>query len=78
MFYVRGADRATAILHDMGNIVDVVFGAADNLWQSYQTNLVKFIADHGGSASILPRTWERFAWGGVKLVVFNPKVPRVR
>jgi hypothetical protein len=78
MFYIRGADRATEIQHDLGNVIDIVFGAAENLWKSYQENLAKFIGEHGGSASILTHTRERFAWGAVKLMVFNPTVARVR
>jgi hypothetical protein len=78
MFYIRGADRATELHHDMANVIDVVFGAAEDLWKSYQKNLVKFIVDNGGSASILKHARDQFAWGAVKLMVFKPTVPRVR
>jgi hypothetical protein len=52
MFFIRGADRATAFHHEMDNFIDLVFGAADNIWKSYQQKLVKFITHHGGAASI--------------------------
>lgn len=78
MFYVRGADRATAYQHDLGNVIDLAFRAADDLWKSYQRNLHAFITSHDGSASISERIWERVYWGGVKLMVFKPTVPRVR
>jgi hypothetical protein len=78
MFYIRGADRATGIHHDLGNIINIVFGAAERLWKSYQQKLEFFIRKNLGSASILPHTRERCAWGAVKLMVFDPTVPRVR
>lgn len=61
-FYIRGADRITGFLDDLGE--NAVFNGADALWKSFQINLVNFINQNGGEAEIAESkyVWKRCKW----------------
>jgi hypothetical protein len=78
LFYVRGADRLTGFHHELGELGDIAFSVADDLWCSYQQKLCQFIQDNGGSAVVEKSIWERHPWSGIKLILFHPTVPRLK
>jgi hypothetical protein len=63
-FYTRAADRATGICLGMGE--NTIYEGADNLWKSWQSKLVSFVAANNGSAKALERVFHQPNWVEVK------------
>ncbi len=42
------------------------FGAADRLWQSFQTKVAAFVNAHGGAPTVSTRASHRYNWRMVK------------
>ncbi len=63
VLYTRGADRATSWI-DSVLAVDV-FGGADACWISFQRGATDWVNEHGGTATVGERVWERHDWDEV-------------
>ena len=72
-FFVRGVDRInSSIVGALG--ASVVFGGADDLWQSFQNKMKTFVNSNGGSSSILTPIKNRPDWDKVQQVL-NGELP---
>jgi hypothetical protein len=71
-FFVRGVDRFDSNL--MENVSYMTFGgqpfaAADDLWESFQSNLDQYIRDNGGISQVMEPVFYRTDWEKVKEVL---------
>lgn len=64
-FYTLGADRAWGVL----DREELVFPGMDQTWSSFQSRLVKFIKDSGGSATPGEVTRHRMPWKDAQPVI---------
>jgi subtilisin family serine protease len=62
-FYTRAADRLCC--HEGWVTQYVGYPAADVLWQSLQTKVAALINRHGGTARVMPRTFDHPEWSAV-------------
>lgn len=63
ILFSRAADRTTGALETIGDFIS--YGAADQLWQSFQDKVVAFVNANGGAARIEPRISKRLKWSVV-------------
>lgn len=73
VFYARGADRPTGVVDSL--VFVEVFEGADDLWTGMQARVADWVNEHGGSATVMPRTWERHSWDSVEEDFFTPVTP---
>jgi hypothetical protein len=64
IFYTRGADRISGTTYQVGS--DIVFGGAEDLWDSFQYDIADFIKSRGGEAQLYDRYSARRCWEDVK------------
>ncbi|MDG4798155.1 peptidoglycan-binding domain-containing protein [Micromonospora sp. WMMD1082] len=76
VFYARGADRTTAALDSA--MSTTVFGAAHQLWLSFQRRLAAFVNGNGGLATIESPTSDRYDWPTVRSAHHHPTTAWVR
>jgi len=72
VFYTRGADRTTSIADELGSAM--VFGAAHQLWLSFQRRLAAFVNNNGGLATAEAPSSNRFDWPSVQAAYHHPTV----
>ena len=75
-FFVRGVDRiASNAIENAAYIFTLGdrFGAADDLWSSFQTKTNEFVNANNGSSIILPPVKSRPDWDDVKDVLRGTK-----
>lgn len=70
VFFTRGADRTTSALDNAMSAT--VFGAAHNLWLSFQRRLAAFVNSNGGLATIEDATSNRYDWPTVQGTYHHP------
>src|SRR5690606_7920022 len=71
-FFVRGVDRIdSGILETLAS--SIIFGGADDLWESFQTKTKQFVNNRGGTSSILTPTKNRPDWEEVQDVLQGNK-----
>ncbi|MBA2463246.1 MAG: hypothetical protein H0V45_16030 [Actinobacteria bacterium] len=75
VFFTRGADRTTATLDSA--LEATVFGAAHQLWLSFQRRLAGFVNGNGGLATIESATSHRYDWPTVETTYHHPSTPWV-
>jgi hypothetical protein len=73
VFYTRGADRTTSALDNLASAT--VFGAADQLWLSFQRRVAAFANGNGGMAVIEAATSNRYDWPTIQATYHHPATP---
>ena len=83
-FYTMGVDRTWDPFFKLGNATNMGFADADALWQDIQSNMQKFITQHGGTASkynpseyISRPKWsdvEDYLKGSIDLLTFKSRI----
>ncbi|MFI6959874.1 hypothetical protein ACIBJI_41230 [Nocardia sp. NPDC050408] len=72
VFSTRGADRTTSQLDHQ--LAATVFGAAHQLWLSFQRRVAAFVNNNGGRAHIEDPTSDRYDWPTVQATYHHPTV----
>jgi len=72
IFFTRGADRTTGALDDL--LAGTVFGAAHQLWLSFQRRLAAFVNGNGGLAVVEPAVSNRYDWPPVRDAYHRPTI----
>lgn len=70
IFYTRGADRTTSVADALGEAT--VFGAAHQLWLSFQRRLAAYVNSNGGRATAEQASATRYDWPTVKAQYHQP------
>ena len=73
VFFTRGADRTTSVLDS--TMEATVFGAAHQLWLSFQRRFAAFVNGNGGLATVEPAISNRYDWPTVQATYHHPVVP---
>lgn len=76
VFFTRGADRTTSVVDNTASAT--VFGAAHQLWRSFQRRLAAFVCSNGGQATIEDATAKRYDWPTVQSTYHHPSTPWVQ
>lgn len=76
IFFTRGADRTTIVVDAL--LSATVFGAAHQLWLSFQRRLARFVNGNGGLATIESATSNRYDWPTVQSTYHHPATPWVQ
>ncbi|MEV7244443.1 peptidoglycan-binding domain-containing protein [Streptomyces sp. NPDC093248] len=73
VFYTRGADRTTSFIDSAA--AATVFGAAHQLWLSFQRRLAGFVNGNGGRAIVESPDVNRYDWPTVQSTYHHPSTP---
>jgi hypothetical protein len=73
VFFTRGADRTTSVIDSAAQAT--VFGAAHQLWLSFQRRLAAFVNNDGGLATIESAKSDRYDWPTVQTTYHHPSTP---
>jgi hypothetical protein len=76
VFFTRGADRTTSVVDSLASAT--VFGAAHQLWLSFQRRFAAFVNSNGGRATIENPISNRYDWPTVQATYHHPSTPWVQ